>query len=427
MEGSELQARESQIPESQTLELALPTEQQLKWQDMELGMFCHFGMNTFCDQEWGEGEDSPKLFNPTQFDALQWVRVAKQAGFAYLILTAKHHDGFCLWPTKTTDYSVKSSLWRNGQGDVVREVADACKHEGIQFGLYLSPWDRHEPCYLNKEAYDDFYAEQLTELLTGYGPLVELWFDGAGSDGREYDWRRIHHLIRQHQPDAMVFNMGVPTIRWVGNEDGTAPYPCWNTAKSAKLSMYTSDMATWLPETPKWVPAECDVPIRHRHWFWHPNDEHQLRSLDNLMDIYYRSVGHGCTLLLNLAPDNRGLIPEPDAERVIEFHLEINRRFANPLAVSTGEGDSIMITFEKETEVNHVITMEDIKHGERITQYVIEAEQKGKWMTLTEGSAIGHKKIDSFQTVATKQLRLRIVEASHRPLIRSFAVYKVES
>ena len=176
--------------------LAKPSEQQLQWQDMEFGMFCHFGINTFCDQEWGEGTDSPELFNPTQFDALQWVRSAKLAGAAYFVLTAKHHDGFCLWPTETTDYSVKSSPWKNGQGDVVRDVADACKQEGIRFGLYLSPWDRHEPCYPDKEAYDDFYANQLTELLTQYGPLVEVWFDGAGSHGREYDWRRIMGLVK---------------------------------------------------------------------------------------------------------------------------------------------------------------------------------------------------------------------------------------
>lgn len=403
--------------------LAKPTKQQLQWQDMELGMFCHFGMNTFCDQEWGEGNDSPELFNPTQLDARQWVRTAKQAGFAYFILTAKHHDGFCLWPTKTTDYSVKSSPWKNGQGDVVREVADACKEEGIRFGLYLSPWDRHEPCYSDKEAYDDFYAAQITELLTQYGPLVELWFDGAGSHGREYDWRRIIGLVNQYQPDAMIFNMGIPTIRWVGNEDGVASYPCWNTNESAKLSMYTDDMAAWLPETPSWVPAECDVPIRKDRWFWHPNDEHTLRSLDNLLDIYYRSVGHGATLLLNLAPDSRGLLPEADVNRLFELTSEIKRRFSSPIAQTVGEGDSILLAFESATEVNHVILMEDIVHGERIRSYVLEAEQQGQWVELVKGSAIGHKKIDRFDAVHTKQLRLRVTSSVEKALIRSFAAY----
>lgn len=407
-------------------ELAKPSPQQLAWQDMELGMFCHFGMNTFCDQEWGDGTDSPEIFNPEQLDARQWARTAKRAGFKYLVLTAKHHDGFCLWPTKTTDYSVKSSPWRGGKGDVVREVADACREEGLQFGLYLSPWDRHEPCYPDKEAYDDFYAEQLTELLTGYGPLVEVWFDGAGSQGREYDWNRIIGLIDKYQPDAMVFNMGRPTIRWVGNEDGVAPYPCWNTATTARESMFTSDMMTWMEGTPAWVPAECDVPIRKRHWFWHPDDEASLRSLEDVLDIYYRSVGHGATLLLNISPDNRGLLPEVDVERVIEFGDEIRRRFGQPVSQTSGEGTELLMKLEHTQPVNHVIIMEDIAHGERVREYVLEAYSQGEWKELVRGSAIGHKKIDRFDTVETDQLRVRILSSVEQPLIRNLAAYHVE-
>ncbi|PJN50151.1 hypothetical protein PAEVO_51950 [Paenibacillus sp. GM2FR] len=407
-------------------ELAKPSPQQLAWQDMELGMFCHFGMNTFCDQEWGDGTDSAEIFNPEQLDARQWARTAKRAGFKYLVLTAKHHDGFCLWPTKTTDYSVKSSPWKGGKGDVVREVADACREEGLQFGLYLSPWDRHEPCYPDKEAYDDFYAEQLTELLTGYGPLVEVWFDGAGSQGREYDWNRIIGLIDKYQPDAMVFNMGRPTIRWVGNEDGVAPYPCWNTATTAKESMFTSDMMTWMEGTPSWVPAECDVPIRKRHWFWHPDDEASLRSLEEVLDIYYRSVGHGATLLLNISPDNRGLLPEVDVERVIEFGDEIRRRFGLPVGQTSGEGTELLLKLEYIQPVNHVIIMEDIAHGERVREYVLEAFSYGEWKELVPGSAIGHKKIDRFDTVEADQLRVRILSSVEQPLIRNLAAYHVE-
>lgn len=407
-------------------ELAKPSPQQLAWQDMELGLFCHFGMNTFCDQEWGDGTDSAEIFNPEQLDARQWARTAKRAGFKYLVLTAKHHDGFCLWPTKTTDYSVKSSPWRDGKGDVVREVADACREEGLQFGLYLSPWDRHEPCYPDKEAYDDFYAEQLTELLTGYGPLVEVWFDGAGSQGREYDWNRIIGLIDKYQPDAMVFNMGRPTIRWVGNEDGVAPYPCWNTATTAKESMFTSDMMTWMEGTPSWVPAECDVPIRKLHWFWHPDDEASLRSLEEVLDIYYRSVGHGATLLLNISPDNRGLLPEVDVERVIEFGDEIRRRFGQPVGQTSGEGTGLLLKLEHIQSVNHIIIMEDIAHGERVREYVLEAYSQGEWKELVRGSAIGHKKIDRFDTVETDQLRVRILSSVEKPLIRNLAAYHVE-
>ncbi|KOR87795.1 alpha-L-fucosidase [Paenibacillus solani] len=407
-------------------ELAKPSPQQLAWQDMELGMFCHFGMNTFCDQEWGDGTDSAEIFNPEQLDARQWARTAKRAGFKYLVLTAKHHDGFCLWPTKTTDYSVKSSPWRDGKGDVVREVADACREEGLQFGLYLSPWDRHEPCYPDKEAYDDFYAEQLTELLTGYGPLVEVWFDGAGSQGREYDWNRIIGLIDQYQPDAMVFNMGRPTIRWVGNEDGVAPYPCWNTATTAKESMFTSDMMTWMEGTPSWVPAECDVPIRKLHWFWHPDDEASLRSLEEVLDIYYRSVGHGATLLLNISPDNRGLLPEVDVERVIEFGDEIRRRFGQPVGQTSGEGTELPLYLEHIQPVNHVIIMEDIAYGERVREYVLEAYSQGEWKELVRGSAIGHKKIDRFDTIETDQLRVSILSSMEKPLIRNLAAYHVK-
>jgi alpha-L-fucosidase len=403
--------------------LTVPTEQQRLWQDLELGMFCHFGMNTFCDQEWGDGNDSPSLFNPAQLDARQWVRTAKDAGFRYFVLTAKHHDGFCLWPTAMTDYSVASSPWRDGKGDIVRDCADACLEEGIGFGLYLSPWDRHEPCYSDPEAYDHFYASQLEELLTGYGPLVEIWFDGAGSEGREYDWKRIMILIKQHQPDAMVFNMGAPSIRWVGNEDGLAPYPCWNTAESARVSMFSEGSLKWLPETPRWVPAECDVPIRKDRWFWHPDEEHLLLSLEQLMDIYYRSVGHGATLLLNVTPDNRGLMPEADVNRVITFGNEVRRRFDHSLAEMSGEGEVIELELPENLIIDHIITMEDIAYGERVHDYRIEAQSGNDWIEIIRGSAIGHKKIDHFKPISTDRIRLSVLGAIERPIIRRFAVF----
>jgi alpha-L-fucosidase len=404
--------------------IVVPSKSQQSWQDLEQGMFCHFGLNTFTGNEWGDGTDSPHLFNPTQFDAGQWTRVAKRAGFKYLILTAKHHDGFCLWPTRTTDYSVKSSPWKNGEGDVVREVAEACQAEGILFGLYLSPWDRHEPCYADKAAYDHFYAEQLIELLTGYGPLVELWFDGAGSEGREYDWRRITALIERYQPDAMRFNMGAPTIRWVGTEDGMAPYPCWNKADSARISMFTEDMLTWLPETPQWIPAECDVPIRKNTWFWHPDNEHKVLAHDELLDIYYKSIGHGCNLLMNLAPDNRGLIPEADEEAAVRMFDEVRRRFANPLVQTYGIGYEFTVQLTGKSAINHVVLMEDIAKGELVLDYVLEALQdNGQWQELVRGSAIGHKKIDKFEAVVTGALKLRIIGAEAEPHIRQFAVY----
>jgi len=403
--------------------LARPSKQQLAWQDLELGMFCHFGLNTFCDREWGEGSDSPGAFNPAELDARQWVTTAKRAGFNYFMLTAKHHDGFCLWPTKTTDYSVKSSPWRNGQGDVVRECADACREEGLRFGIYISPWDRHDPRYPDEAAYNDVYCAQLTELLTGYGPLVEVWFDGAGSEGRQYDWPRIMGLVKQYQPDAMVFNMGAPTVRWVGNEDGEAPYPCWNAAEAARVSMFTNDMTAWLPETPEWVPAECPVPIRGNHWFWHPNDETPLRSLEELIGLYERSVGHGATLLLNVAPDNKGLFLEEEVQRVIELGDEIKRRYACPLAKSSG-GRSVSIRLKREEDIHRMVIMEQIEHGERVRSYVVEAEREGEWIEIARGSAIGHKKIDSLtEPIRASNIRLTILESVGEPYIRSFSVY----
>ncbi|MCJ8008247.1 alpha-L-fucosidase [Lederbergia wuyishanensis] len=406
-----------------TTNLAIPTKAQLAWQDLDLGIFCHFGINTFCDQEWGEGTDSPELFNPTELDAAQWVKLAKDAGFKYFVLTAKHHDGFCLWPTATTDYSVKSSPWKDGKGDVVRECAEACKNEGIHFGLYLSPWDRHEPCYEDAEAYDDFYSEQLTELLTQYGPIMEVWFDGAGSEGREYNWERMIGIVKKYQPDAMIFNMGQPTIRWVGNEEGVAPYPCWNTESAAKISMFSDEKVKWLPGTPEWLPAECDVPIRKLHWFWHPNDEESLRSLDDLMHIYYNSVGHGTNLLLNLSPDNRGLIPEIDAKRLLEFGAEIKRRFSNSLGSVSGTGTELELLLENESTIDHIVLMEDIAFGERVRKFEVSAFIDGEWKIVLEGSAIGHRYIKQIPSITTTKLKLFVVESVETPLIREFSCY----
>ena len=283
--------------------------------------------------------------------------------------------------------------------------------------------DRHEPCYSDPEKYDDFYCRQLEELLTGYGPLVEIWFDGAGSEGREYDWRRIIGLVKQHQPGAMIFNMGAPTIRWVGNEDGLAPYPCWNTAKTAKGSMFSEASLQWLPETPDWVPAECDVPIRKDHWFWHPNDEDSLLSLEQLMDIYYRSVGHGATLLLNVSPDDRGLLPEVDAKRLLEFGEEIRRRFSHPLAEIEGCGEMLELELTEAAMIDQVVLMEDIAYGERVRQYILEIYADGEWKEIVQGTAIGHKKIDALTPINVEKMRLRLTESVANPIIRKFAVY----
>lgn len=401
--------------------------QQLAWQDSEMGMFCHFGMNTFTANEWGKGDDSPEIFNPTDFDARQWADIAKKAGCKYLILTAKHHDGFCLWQTETTDYSVKSSPWRGGKGDVVRECAEACREYGIKFGVYLSPWDRHEPCYNDPALYDEYYSRQLTELLTGYGDIYEVWFDGAGSEGRKYDWHKWLSIVHRYQPNAMVFNMGIPTIRWVGNEVGLAPYPCWNTAEAARVSMFTDDMTTWLPETSNWVPVECDVPIRNQKWFWHAGEEDCIRPLEELIRIYYHSIGHGANLLINLAPDNTGKIPQCDADRLLEMTEEMKRRFRCPLFEGTGQGTSVTWELPGETRFNHLILMEDISQGERVKGYQLKALTHDGWKTIIgDGIAIGHKKIDRFDTVTATKLLFECTACDAEPLLRSVRAYYVE-
>lgn len=405
--------------------LTLPTTAQLVWQELELGMFVHFGINTFHNVEWSEGNLDPKTFNPTKLDAEQWVRVAQSLGAKYLIFTAKHHDGFCLWPTETTDYSVKSSPYKEGQGDVVAEVVAACRKQKLQVGLYLSPWDRHEPSYKDKTAYDKFYVRQLTELCTRYGPLVELWFDGAGSEGREYDWPSIIGVVKQHQRPAMIFNMGEPTIRWAGNEDGVAPYPLWNVVPEAEVPDFARGRGKTDGTGTVWLPAECDVPIRNG-WFYHTDNEHTLKPLDKLLDIYEKSVGRGANLLLNVAPDRRGLIPEADARRAKELGDEIQRRYAKPLATKSDSGFTIPIFFDKPERVNCVISQEFLYQGERVRAYAVEVLAAGAWQTVATGSSIGHKKIDRFATVEASAVRLRVTESVDLPQLRTFAVYRID-
>src|SRR6266700_349610 len=269
-----------------------PTPQQLAWQDLELGMFCHFGVNTFMGREWGDGSEDPAIFQPTHLDCRQWARTAKEAGVRYAILTAKHHDGFCLWPTRTTEHCVRNSPWKDGKGDVVREFVEAMREQGILPGLYCSPWDRNAACYPDPQAYSIFYEAQLRELCSNYGPLVEIWFDGAGSEGYTYDWERIMQTVRTLQPDALVFNMGDPDICWVGNENGFAPSAISNNV-TVQQGMSTTQV---------YLPFEVDTPICTQRWFWHADNAEYIRSLPELIGVYYRSVGHGGNLLLNLAP-----------------------------------------------------------------------------------------------------------------------------
>ncbi len=415
-----------------------PTREQLAWQDYEFGMFCHFGTNTFHDVEWGDGTASSDSFNPTEFDPRQWVAAAKSAGMKYLVVTAKHHDGFCLWPTEQTDYCVRSSAWREGKGDVIREVADACRSAGIRLGIYLSPWDRHEPRYADNEAYDEFYMAQMTELLTSYGEVMEFWADGAGGEGHVYNWEAYYRHLKSLQPECLWAIAGVADIRWVGNEDGFAPDPMWNVVER--------------DGQPYWFPAECDARIR-QNWFWHPGDADTLKSVEYLLRMYHGSVGHGAGLLLNVGPDDRGLLPKQDVARLQEFWGAVEAIYGEDLLAGksveasseaegheaalaahgtldtywlAAEGDTeawIQVSLGEPTTLDRVVTQEAIQLGQRIREYAIEVHDGKEWHRVHEGTSIGHKKIDILeQPVTAERIRL-LLKATDAPGLRRLAVY----
>jgi alpha-L-fucosidase len=418
-----------------------PSPQQIEWQDLEFGAIIHFGTNTFLDREWGDGSADPKIFNPTQLDAEQWMRAIKSAGAKYVVLVAKHHDGFCLWQTEQTDYSVKSSPWLNGKGDLVRMVSDATRKYGLKFGIYMSPWDRHDPRYADSAAYDNYYISALDELVQNYGELTEFWLDGAGSGGHVYNFPRMISELRTYQPNTMVFaDVGLfeyGDIRWVGNEDGVILYENWNVI----------DRHGYL----RWRPVEADTPLHKKHWFWHPNDESSLKSLDELVSTYEKSVGRGGQLMLGLAPDRRGLLPDADVKRLQEFGDAIRIRYSNNLmqnrirthadteAALDGDLDTswsaplgshhsaIEVNFATQVTVDHALTMERLNDGQRVEHFRIEAWDGKQWKAVDEGHAIGHKRIDHFAPVSTSRVRLNILSSSGAAEIREFQLFRVDS
>lgn len=399
---------ESPIPTSPADSPSRPTAAQLRYQlDAPFALFLHLGINTFHGREWSDGSLPAESFNPTALDCRQWVRVAKDAGAAHVILTAKHHDGFCLWPTATKRYSVAASPWKNGQGDIVRELADACHDAGIGLGLYCSPWDRQDPDWANQPAaYDARYLEQLTELCSNYGELVELWLDGAGSEQHPYDWPRIMSVVRQLQPNAMIFNMGDPTIRWVGNEDGLATDPCWYTVDSVGKSIY-DDAKVGLEGGDRYLPPECDVPIR-RHWFWQPDDRATLKSIHHLEAIWYRSIGLGANLLLNVPPDRRGLLDDADVERLLAFRRVIGDRFAQPqVAALQPMGGEIVASWPEKVRFDHLVLREEIAQGQTIARHRVTDARTGR--VLVDGvQTIGAQRVHAFPAVETDAIRIEV-------------------
>jgi alpha-L-fucosidase len=413
-----------------------PSRSQLAWQEEELALFLHFGVNTFTDREWGDGRESPAIFNPEKLDARQWARAAKAAGFRAMILTAKHHDGFCLWPTKTTDHSVASSPFRRGQGDLVREFVDACRAERLEPGLYLSPWDRHEPRYGDSPAYNDFYCDQLTELLTRYGKIHEVWFDGANGEGpngkkQTYDWPRVWALERKLQPDAVMFSDAGPDVRWIGNERGAAGDPNWATVDPAVVAFpgasgpgVTEMLQHGDPNGSVWRPGESDVSIRPG-WFHHAAEDDKVRSIDNLVDLYFSSVGRNSKLLLNVPPTRAGLLHDTDISRLAGMRAALDGVFAHdaaggrrirwrPTGTRSAEGT---IDLGRDVTVAIADLGEDITHGQIVARYRVEgrADAETGWRTLSHGTTIGHRKLDRFEPAAIQHARIVIDEAIEAP------------
>ena len=445
------------FPESATLEEKIdiaahvvPTRKQLEWQSLELTAFLHFGINTFTGNEWGDGTDSPGLFNPTELDCRQWARTLKESGFKMAILTAKHHDGFCLWQTETTEYSVRNSPWKNGQGDVVREMSEACAEYGLGFGVYISPWDRNAECYGDSPAYNEFYIRQITELLTGYGKISEVWFDGACAEGpngkvQVYDWEAILATIKKLQPDAVTAIMG-NDVRWVGNEGGLGRETEWSvnaygpvSVKDTKeqrrrlgLTEMSDDMGSReiiaQAEQLYWYPSEVDVSIRPG-WFYHPEQDSQVRSLQNLIDIYYQSVGRNSVLLLNIPPDTRGLLHENDVERLAEFRSALDEIFDHNLVTplkktwKAESGDTMVFDVNSEDMFATFLISEDISKGQRVENFTVEALVDGEWKLIAKGTTIGYRRLLKFEKTQAEQIRVTISSTRATASISAVGLY----
>jgi alpha-L-fucosidase len=403
--------------------LALPSAAQQAWQDLELGMFVHFAPNTWQEKEYDDLSLSPGAIMP-EVDAGQWADTAVTLGARYIVLVAKHTGGFCLWPTDTTDYGIRGTPWRGGRGDVMADLAAACAQRGLRLGVYLSPRDDRHGAGLSgrcatpaaQAAYDELYRTQLTELLTRYGPVTELWLDGSSVVP-------TGDLIARHAPNAMVFQGPQATIRWVGNEDGFAPYPCWNALAATDARTGVATALHGDPAGDVWMPVEVDVSIRRPNWFWSTANEHNLVSLDDLIEIYYRSVGRGTQLLLNLPPDRAGRIPEADARRAAQFGAEIKRRFGTPLRETAASGPSMVLGFDAPTRVDHVILEEALSRGERIRAWKLDGNAWGRWIPLGGGTAIGHKLIHPVAPEGYTALRVSVSESEGEPMLRRFAAF----
>ena len=426
---------------------AIPTQDQLAWQDMDMYAFIHYSMNTYTDQEWGFGNEDPALFNPSDLDCRQWARVCKQAGMKGIIFTAKHHCGFCMWPSAYTEYSVKHAPWKDGKGDVVRELADACREEGLKFAVYLSPWDRNYAEYGRPE-YITYFRNQLRELLTNYGDIFEVWFDGAnGGDGwygganetrriekNYYDWPETYRLIRELQPHCVIWgdNANRADLRWVGTEAGNVGETNWSTMPSEGQAGYAM-LHYGVEDGDVWCPGETNTSNRPG-WFYHETENAHVKSLSKLMDTYYKSVGRNSTLLLNFPVAPNGRIHPTDSLRGIAFKKMIDEVFKENLvdkAHVSRKGLTTTVSFRRPTEFNRFVAEEDIALGQRVKKFTLEALVDGEWRPLTDELAedgdglttIGHRRIICFPTVKASKLRFTIVDTKAEPVIKKIGLY----
>lgn len=435
-----------------------PNPAQLAWQEAEMGAVFHYDLHVFDGEQYQQNGTSGnrtnpvydyQIFNPEKLDTDQWIKAARDAGFKFAILTATHETGFALYPSDVNPYSVKALKWKNGQGDIVRDFVNSCRKYGIKPGIYLGiRWNSFFGVYdfkvngegefqRNRQAYYNRMVEgMVTEICTRYGELFEIWFDG-GASHPDLGAPDVLPIVKKYQPNCLFYhNNQLAEARWGGSESGTVPYPCWATFPTPYS--HSGDTQPGHIELLKrgdsegkyWMPAMSDAPLRGyngRHeWFWEPGDEAHIFPLENLMDMYYKSVGHNSTLIIGLTPDPSGLLPEADVQRLKEWGKEINRRFGKPIASTSGENDVFELKLPKPTKVNHIILQEDIAKGERVRKYSIEVFVNGKWEEVGQGSCIGHKRIQVIETVATTGIRLKILESTAKPIIKDFSIYYVD-
>ncbi len=441
----------------------VPTAQQLEWQKMEMNMFCHFGPNTFTSAEWGSGQESVNEFNPSDLDCRQWTSIAKAAGMKGIIITAKHHDGFCLWPNPASRHTVAQSAWMDGKGDVLKELSQACSESGIKFGVYISPWDRNDPAY-GTDKYNDVYCRTLESALGNYGPVFEHWFDGACGEGpngkiQKYDWPLFHKTVRALQPDAIMFSDIGPGCRWVGNEKGYAGETCWSTLDTAgftpgKGAPVKDTLACGNVHGEAWLPAEADVSIRPG-WFYKDSENDKVKSLEELLGIYYSSVGRNGLLLLNVPPDKTGRIHDIDSLRLMEFREALDQIFGNDLSSGAKAGASetrgcrfsasnildddydsywstadnvtsasLTVKLEGPKTFNRIMLQEYIPLGQRIAGFNIEVlRSDGSWEQIAEGTTIGYKRIIMTDKVTTSAIRINIEKSYACPTLNGFGLY----